>query len=119
MAAGRGVAPRLASSSRQLLAVADAVHAVLLVEPAEAYELGDGLVHALSRRADHGRQLLLSDRQLELVALTGQLEQALRRAPGYVEEHRVGQRFVDGADAPGQQLHDAPQGAGLVVERLT
>src|SRR3954468_1706938 len=81
----------------ELLAVLDAVHAVLLVKPPEAHELGDGLVHALARRADHPGQLFLCDRELELVAFASELEQTLGRAARNVEEHRVGQRLVDGA----------------------
>src|SRR5690348_7020348 len=107
-----------AGSERQLLAVGDAVDAILLLQPSESDELGDGFVHPLARRPYHRRQLLLSDGQLEPVAVARQLEQALRRASGYVEKDRVGESLVDGPDTAGQQLHDAPQGLRLLVEGL-
>ena len=45
----------------------------------------------------------------ELVGAVGQLEQALGRAAGDVEEHRVGQRLVGRPQPLGQQPGDAPQ----------
>ena len=85
------------------------VLAVALLEPAEADEAGDRLVHPLARRADHAGQLLLGDRQHELVAAVGQLEQPLGGAAGDVEEHRVGERLVHRPQPLGEQAGDVPQ----------
>ena len=80
------------------------------------HELGDRLVHALARRADHPCQLLLGDRQLELVAVARELEQPLGGASGDVEEDGVGQGLVDGSEPTGQQPDDVPQGGGLTLQ---
>ena len=70
-----------AGSAGELLAVEDAVAAVGLVDPAEAHEAGDGLVDPLAGGADHAGQLLLGDRQQELV---------LRRRPARAGAWRCG-----------------------------
>ena len=84
------------------VALGDAVVAVVLLEPAEPDEAGDGLVDAFARRPDHACQLLLGDRQDELVGTGAELEQALGGAAGDVEEHRVGDRFVGRRGAAGR-----------------
>ena len=96
----------------EAVALEDRVLALVLVDPAEADEAGDRLVDPLARRADHAGQLLLGDREDELVGALGQLEQALGGAAGDVEEHAVGQRLVGDAQALGQQAGDAPQQRG-------
>ncbi len=50
-------------------------------------------------------------------ALARQLEQALRRPAGHVEEHRVGERLVGRAQPAGQEAHDDPEELGLRLER--
>src|SRR3546814_4276503 len=65
----------LESAAAQLVSVEDGVAAVGLVYPAEADEAGDRLVDALAGGADHAGQLLLGDRQLELVGVAAQLEE--------------------------------------------
>ena len=48
-----------------------------------------------------------------------EFEESLRSATGDVEEHRVGQCCVHGAEARRQQLHDAPEFTGpLLVKQL-
>jgi hypothetical protein len=86
--------PRTLGAATELLAVDDAVPAVALFQPAQADEGGDRLVHPFAGRAHHPRQLLLRDRELEVVALTRELEQPLRGAAGDVEEHAVGECLV-------------------------
>ncbi len=108
----RSDAARSAGAALELFAVGDAVAAVVLFDPAQAHEAGDGLVDPLPRRPDHARQLLLGDRQREVVGVARQLQQPLGRAPGDVEEHRVGQGGVGVAQPLGQQLHPAPQQVG-------
>ena len=55
-----------------------------------------------SREApDQAGQLLLGDRQLELVGVAGQLQQPLGRPAGHVQEHRVGQGRVGRSAAAG------------------
>jgi 2-C-methyl-D-erythritol 4-phosphate cytidylyltransferase len=48
----------------------------------------------------------------------GQFEQALGCAPGDVEEHRVGESLVGGAQSRRQHAHDTPQKGRLAVEQL-
>ena len=57
-------------------------------------------------------ELLLGERQPELVLAAGELEQALRGAAGDVEEHRVGERLVGRAQPPREQRHDAHSSSG-------
>ena len=96
--------------------VGDAVGAVDLLEPAEAQERGDRFVDPFAGGADHAGQLLLGHGQLELVAVTRQVQEPLGGPPGDVEEHGVGQRTVGDADATGQEGHDRPQQAGILLE---
>lgn len=89
----------------------------MLVDPAEADEAGDRLVHPLARGADHAGQFFLRDRQQELVRTLGELEQALGRTTGDVQEHAVGESFVHHAQARGEQAGDAPQQRRIAAER--
>src|SRR5436190_15308229 len=106
----------LPGATSELFAVADAVDALLLLEPAQAHELRDGLVHPLAGSTDHARQLLLCDRELEAVTVAGQLEQTLGRASGHVQEDRIGQGLVDRSEPGSEKLDDAPQRRGLLLE---
>src|SRR5437763_4384350 len=108
----------LTGATRQLLAVAEAVDPLLLLEPPQAHELRNGLVHPLAGSTDHARQLLLGDRELEAVTVARQLEQTLGRAPGHVQEDRVGQGLVDRSEPGSEKLDDAPQRRGLLLEGL-
>ena len=67
------------------------------------------LLTSLSRRAHQAGQLLLGDRQDELVGVAGQLEKPLGGAAGHVEQHRVGQRGAGGAQPAGEQGDDVPE----------
>ena len=66
----------------------------MLVDPAEADEASDRLVHPLARCADHPGEFFLGDRQHELVGTLGQLEQSFRGTPRDIEDHAVGECFV-------------------------
>ena len=109
------VAPLAARAIGQLFAVEDAVLAAARdLEPAEPDERRDRLVHAFARRADHAGELLLGQRHAELVLAARELEQPLRGAAGDVEEHRVGERLVGGAEPAGEDRDDGPQQFGLL-----
>ena len=80
-----GVGPQVLRPLRgpRALAVEELVAAAALdLEPAEAGEQRERLVHPLAGRADHAGELLLGDGQLELVVVAGQLEQSLGGAAG-------------------------------------
>ena len=64
----------LAGPPRHLFPVEKVVTAVDLAQPTEADELRYRLVHPLTGGADHPRQLLLGNRQDEVVAVTCQLQ---------------------------------------------
>ena len=51
-------------------------------------------------------------RNRELVLTIGELEEPLGGASGHVEEHRVGQGFVGGAEPFGEQPHHHPEQFG-------
>ena len=63
----------------------------------------------LAGRPDHARQLLLRDRELELVRSVRQLEQSLGGAAGDVEEDRVGEHLVHRSQASREQAGEVPQ----------
>src|SRR5690606_27823484 len=90
-------APSSDGTTRELLAIEDAVATVVLLDPPEPDEGGDGLVHPLPRRPDPPGELLLGDGERELVGVPRQLEEALGGTAGDVEEHRVGEGVVDAA----------------------
>src|SRR5699024_780617 len=98
-----------ASSPFQFVSFDDAVTAILLFDPAESNEAGDRLVDAFARGAHHASQLFLGDRQRELVGVTGEFEEPFGGAAGDIEEHRVGQGGIGGAQASREQLDDTPE----------
>ena len=110
------VEPLSAGAELEAVALGDRVLAVALLEPAEADEAGDRLVHPFPRCADHSGELLLGDGQHEVIAAVGELEEPFGGAPGDIEEHRVGDRFVHRAQALGEQAGDVPEHRRLLVE---
>ena len=102
----------------QRLAVEDPVAvAAVDLDPAEPHEQRQRLVHPLAAGADETGELLLGHRQPELVGVAGELEQPLGGAGGDVEEHRVGERLVGGAQAAGEEAHDDPEQGRVLVDR--
>src|SRR5438876_11095736 len=77
------------------VAAADLDRAALL-------ELRQDAVHRHARRADESREVLLGEIDLLAARGLGEVEQALRDAPGQVEEHEV----LDVARAVADHLHE-------------
>ena len=70
------------------------------------------------RRADHAGQLFLREWHAEVVVAVGEGKESLGGAAGDVEEHRVGESFIGGAEAPGEDADDGPEHVGTVDEHL-
>ena len=88
-----------ARAELERVASQDPVCAIGDRDPSQARECGDGFVHTLARSSHHRCELFLRHGEGELLAVAGDLEQALRCTSSDVEERGVGDLFVSDAEA--------------------